>query len=369
MKSKNKEFKTQLKLAFCIVLFSQVIICNAQTSKSVEFDFNSRAIYYNNVANYVPCLENFNINLPLTYHNFDIDSIIVNVVDTKDFDKPQKAKKYGIPKSINVDNTNKIDTNEFKKQSTNEKKAFFQFCHKSNLTKLNKNLYEETGLLKNLYAFKTNENWSVKIPYKLNRGRYYFIYLTIYYTDANANPKLITQKIETLVYTTPATSEISYIEGYTSLGALSFFNKKDNLGRKSDYQFAALVGLQLKVRPVSTNTEIKRFGLFRYWSRPGFTLGTVITETTFKQSNIKSLALGLKPSVGIMLEISSHIGLHVASVFGLQEAIPNTTDRNKIVVGMHFGLTISRKILQTTFGNNQSLATFIDNGVQTQNTN
>src|SRR5690606_21143642 len=101
-----------------------------------------------------------------------------------------------------------------------------------------------------------------------------------------------------------------------------------------------------KFRPVSTNPDIGRFGLYPQKSKWSFVIGTVLSEVNYKSTKVEALPIGLKILAGLDWEFSDNLGVTLGGVVGRQNMESKLTERRPVVVGVALGLSFSTAIFQ-----------------------
>jgi len=146
------------------------------------------------------------------------------------------------------------------------------------------------------------------------------------------------------VYAIPFKSELSRLEFLGGIGAAEFSQPKfQNL----DHNIGFVTGLKIKLRPVSSNPDIGRFGLYPRASRWSFIIGTVLNDLNYKSSNIKASVFGLKPILGIDFEFGNGaLGLSSGVIIGDQDTGSKLNNNKSIVTGLFFGLSLSSDVFQ-----------------------
>lgn len=158
------------------------------------------------------------------------------------------------------------------------------------------------------------------------------------------------------VYALPLKTEISSLEFLGSLGGATFFQSG---WTHSDTNLGIVTGLKIKIRPVSSNPDIGRFGLYPIQSRFSFVIGTLINEVQYKETDITSSFIGLKPVIGLDLELfNGSVGLTGGTVIGNQQRIPALNDSKNTVFGLFFGLSFSADVFKKLKNNTPANSNF-----------
>ena len=153
------------------------------------------------------------------------------------------------------------------------------------------------------------------------------------------------QELSEPVYAIPLKSEISKLEFLGSIGAVGFGK---SAFQSVDFNLAFVTGLKVKLKPVSTNPNIGRFGLYRFKSRWSAIFGTVINDLSYKSTDIKPAIFGLKPTVGIDFEFGDGaVGLSAGAILGKQDTKSKLTDAQSLVSGFFVGLSFSADVFQS----------------------
>lgn len=276
------------KSLFTLILLMCSIISSAAL-KELTYYYESNTLLWATKMNYVPCKEPFNIKLL----NCPIGaSIVINIYDS----------------------TGK----NTKKDLLGEGALFGQF----------------TAVLK---TGSTTEH-NALINQVLDSRRFYFIEVVA--TPA-AGVAVTQSKIQ--VYAIAPKDEISTMQFLGSIGDAMFFNKN----KSNTYSnFALVTGVKFKLKPVSLNSEISRFGLYPRASRLAFVVGAVLNDLNYKSSTISSSAIGLKPMLGVDFEFNKTIGITAGTVIGRQEKLPALNDNKRLVFGFFLGLSFSADVFQ-----------------------
>lgn len=164
-----------------------------------------------------------------------------------------------------------------------------------------------------------------------------------------------TKSLSGPVYAIPLKSEISTIQFYGAIGD-GLFAQKDL--KNLDHNIAMATGIQLKFWPVSTNENIGRFGLYPLRSRFSLVFATIITDLSYKSTNLTASFFGLKPVVGVGYEISPNIGITGGAIFANQETGSKLTVSKNISTGFFFGLSFSADVFQAIHNNTPASQNF-----------
>jgi len=170
-----------------------------------------------------------------------------------------------------------------------------------------------------------------------------------------ANPPTITTKVKTEItekralaapiFTIPLKSEISSIQLLATIGPTTFW-KSGFVSPKTNIGF--ITGLKIKLKPVSTNPDIGRFGLYPVRSRASLVFGAVINDIKYGDSPINSVVIGLKPIIGGDWEFGNGaVGLTVAAVLGNQDQNIKLNTNQKLVSGLFIGLSFSSDVFHS----------------------
>lgn len=252
--------------------------------KEVEFDWNSPSIMWSGETHSIPCIEAFYIkvtNLPK-----DIKDIKIHIYETTGFKYSEIAKD-------------------------NNKKAIFS-CSKKSET-------EYSSLITKSLTFK----------------RWYYVEVEI--KDAND----VVIKKDTKVYALYQKDEASNLEFYGAIG-MAGFAQKNFSGFQPNLGFAT--GLKIKIRPVSTNPRIGRFGLYPRASRWSFVIGTIINDLTYKSTDLKAPIFGLKPVFGVDFEISRNIGISCGGILVNQDTKSKLSSKQNLATGFWICLSFSADV-------------------------
>lgn len=334
-------------IIFCSFFTLIISVKSSAAIKEVKFDWNSPSISWEDRVGYLPCKEPFNIRIVNAPEH--TVRVLVKIYNSSGNTGESLAGQIGSNYETNVSSSNSNDIIIFIPQ----KLTFHRFYYievelttsTSNTTVTSPNT---TASAPNLTTTVTTPRANVTVTTTVNSS-------TVT-TTAAAESTETTSTITTTTtvsttetkrtdktYTVPLRSEISKIQFLGSLGDVMFVQ---NDFKNLNHNVALTTGLKLKFYPVSTNPNIGRFGLYPWKSRWSLVIGTVLSELSYKTTEIKSLGIGLKLAGGLDFEFTENIGISIAGVVGKQDTKSKLTSSQKTVVGFSVGLSFSTAIFQ-----------------------
>ncbi len=319
MKSKGSH-PNLLLLVFTYLFVGQLSISYAQFKEVV---FNPRikpTLIWQGQTNLVPCLEPFTIKIEdiafegdtiisgyLSIYNTTGEGTIVSPI-TSTF-SVQGSNKQKESQTLNTDNQNEL---------------------------IGK--YEIASALNNTFTAFVSD--------RLKLRRYYdFVFIFYTKNGKNSSNEVIYsyKTVSARAYTRPLKSEISFFEFYGGIGAVIFTQAKF---KKPETNMGFATGLKIKLYPVSTNTNIGRFGLYPMLSRPSLVIGALLSEAKYKNTDIKASWLGLKWVFGLDFEPTKDFGITLSGVIGKQDVKSPLTINNNVVCGLLIGISLSTEAFQ-----------------------
>ncbi|HET6225518.1 MAG TPA: hypothetical protein VFF27_04500, partial [Bacteroidia bacterium] len=204
------------------------------------------------------------------------------------------------------------------------------------------NIYETTGIRYSEIAKdnaqkttficvkKSETEYSALITKSLTFKRWYYVEVVVIDADNIEITK------DAKAYALYQKDEASSLEFYGSIGMVAF-TQNHFLGLQPNLGFAT--GLKIKLKPVSTNPKIGRFGLYPKASKWSLVIGTVINDLTYKSTDLKAPIFGLKPILGADFEISGNIGISCGGILVSQNTESKLSSRPNLSTGFWISLS------------------------------
>lgn len=329
------------------LIFLMALTAQAAAPKEVEFNWASPSILWEGETGYFPCLEPFYIKISNCPSG--TSSVVVNIYESSGPDWSSIVRSGLMASYTAVART----SGEYSAFVSSELAFHRYYYAEVVLTTTSEAPVVETGSgaptvrSERLAPTHPDANTTVQVTRKTvtrppaGPGT----------TPAPATGSVTETTVTTVVkevpeplFAVPSNSEISKLEFLGSIGAAGFGKSGFE---STDFNLAFVTGLKIKVRPVSTNPNIGRFGLYPHASRYSLVLGTVVNDLSYKSTNIRPAIFGLRPVIGLDYEIGNGaIGVSAGAILGNQDTKSKLTDTQELVSGFFVGLSFSADVFQ-----------------------
>jgi hypothetical protein len=186
-------------------------------------------------------------------------------------------------------------------------------------------------------AYKIENNFIGFVDQILDVGRWFYFEITISIASVNE-----TRTIR--AYATPLKNEISKLEFFGGIGLVGFTQEKL---KKFEPNIGFATGMKIKFRPVSTNPNIGRFGLYPLGSRLSFVIATIVNDLYYNSTELKSPIIGIKPTIGFDIELTENLALSLSTVIVNQETKSKLTNKQNLAMGFFLSLSFSTEVFKS----------------------